>query len=179
MSIIDRYSSAVRSSNLRGRSETDFGAAKPADAIDIIGAAGLAAKKRPLALALMRLFVGDNKAARELVRLLAEMARNRATTYNIALKRTQADDIARAVLAWHRDGVCKACGGHGFLKLEFSPGLSDSPCRECVGVGKVLFESNFTVERRVIARWLLAEVEREQARAGPAAMAKLAPRLDL
>lgn len=173
MSIIDRYSSAVRSSNLLSKPDTTWSDS------DVIGAAGLAAKHNPLAIALTRLFTGDNSAAASIVQILSDAVWEKAKRDKIKLRRVQADDMARAVLAWFRDGVCKACGGHGYTLIEGTRTVGDHACRSCHGTGKLSFDSQFALERLLLARWLLAEVEREQAIAGSAAMAALAPRLDL
>ena len=170
----DRYSSAVRSSNLHSDPDTLRSAA------DVLGAAGFASKRTPLGIALMRLFTGDNGAAGQIVEHMAGMLVGKAWhAHRMALKPTQATDMAQAVLAWHRDGTCKPCGGHGFLMVEGAPTLSGHQCPECRGTGRVPFERNFKGARLELAKWLVAEVEREQAMAGPAAMRALAPRLEL
>jgi hypothetical protein len=173
--IIDRYSSAVRSSNLRSKEATTYSDS------DVLGAMGLAAKQRPLAAALARLFTGDNHASGEIVEILAGLAWGKAAETRVPLKRPQAVDMARAVLAWHRDGICPTCKGHGYAILgTLGTGravVSDHDCPACKGSRKVPFGPQFPVERRSVAWWLLAAVEREQAHAGPAAMAALAKRL--
>lgn len=184
MKIADRYSTAVHSSNLKSKPETTFSDA------DVLGAAGLAGKHvrvidgverpgSPLGIALMRLFAGDNTAARSLVHIMAVSVKGKAKRDGMALKFVQCEDVSRAVLAWHRDGVCKRCGGHGYTLIEGTPMLSEHACRACKGTGRVLFDEQFPLDLLLLARWLLAEVEREQAIAGPAAMAALAPRLEL
>jgi len=85
--------------------------------------------------------------------------------------------MARAVLAWHRDGTCKHCEGHGFPKLDGAPGLSARPCHHCRGTGRIIFDRQFPLERLELARWLAAEVDREQQIAGVEAMRRLAERL--
>ena len=52
-------------------------------------------------------------------------------------------------------------------------------CKACRGEGRSPFERNFAHERRDLARWLVAEMEREQAKAGHEAMKWIAPRLEL
>ena len=89
------------------------------------------------------------------------------------------DDMARAVLSWHRDGICRKCGGHGFQIIAGTPTIGESACTACRGTRKIPFDRNFSLETLDLARWLLGEVEKEQAKAGPAAMAALAPKLDL
>ncbi len=173
MSFNDRYSRAVRSKNLRSEAE------KVGDA-DTLGAAGLAGKHHPLAMALLRLFVGDNSSARDIVNILAGMAVSKAWHWDkVTLDANEAVDIARKVLAWHRDGVCKACGGHGHMVIPGTTTIGEQACGSCRGTGRVPFDREFSMERIPLARWLLSEVERETAKAGPAAMASLAPRLEL
>jgi len=179
-SIEERYSTAVRSSNLKSKPDTTRSDS------DVLGAAGLASRKRfdgrpgvPIAMALTRLFSGDNRAAHELVRLLSEMAWGKAFKLGIALKRVQAVDMAKAVLAWHRDGACQKCGGHGFALIKGTKTIGDAACPSCAGSGKLPFDRQFAAAQLEIARWLLAEVQGEQSKAGPAAMAALAPSLDI
>lgn len=144
---------------------------------DVVGAVGLAGRRAPLATALLRLFVGDNRAARDIVHIMAGMLVGKAYRLGHEIARVQAEDMARAVLAWHRDGRCKHCDGHGFLKLEGAPGLSDERCPHCRGTGRLLFDRQFPMDRLELARWMAAEVEREQTIAGVAAMRYLSDRL--
>ena len=173
MKIIDRYAGAVRSSNLASKPDTTYSDS------DVLGAAGLAAKRAPLGVALLRLFSGDNHASGEIVEIMADKAVGKAYRLGNECGRVEADDIARAVLAWHRDGTCKPCGGHGVRLIPGTPTLGGEPCPKCRSTGRVLFDRQFTMERLDLARWLVAELEREMAIAGPEAMRKLAPRLDL
>ncbi len=170
----ERYASAVRSSNLRSREGTEMSDA------DVVGAAGFAAKHAPLAVALLRLFMADNGSAREVVVLLTEMAKSKAWhAHRLVLTELQCTLLAQAVLAWHRDGLCRACGGHGF-KLAGSHALgegravlSDAACDECRGTRKVPFNTQFPMEQLWLAQWLREEIEREQAFAGAEAMRRL------
>ena len=174
------YASAVRSSNLRSKADTNMSDS------DVIGAAGLAAKKSPLAIALMRLFTGDNRAATDIVRILTASVIGKAWHfYKLPLPRIEGEDISKAVLAWHRDGVCRVCGGHGFMVAgggglgEGRAVIGDAPCGACHGQGKVSFDRQFAMDRLELARWLRAEIEREQAIAGAEAMKALGPRMEL
>ena len=174
MSFAEHYAKAVRAKSLRSEPDTERSPS------DLLGAAGLAAKKRPLAMALLRLFSGDNHASREIVELLGQMVVSRAYVMDgVVLAQVEAADIGRMVLAWHRDGVCRACGGHGFQLIEGAPSLSGNACTSCKGSRKVAFDSQFAMDRLGYARWLRDKIEREQALAGAAAMERLAPRLDL
>lgn len=177
MKILDRYASAVRSSHLTVDERTTY------SDTDVLGAMALADRNltkdsHPLAVALERLFTGDNGAAPKIVGVLAGMVRGKAPALKLKITLTQAEDIARACLAWHRDGVCKPCGGHGTLVIPGSTTLGTQTCKPCRGEGRVPFERQFRVEWRDLAAWLVSEMEREQARAGPAAMKMIAPRLD-
>jgi len=171
--IANRYQSAVYSQNLRSEPRTDMSDS------DVIGAAGLAAKSRPLAIALYRLFAGDNRAVGETVQILTGMLVDKAwQLHRMELHRVVAGDISKAVLAWHRDGMCKTCGGHGYKIVGGKLGesravVSDAPCGDCRGTGKVLFDQQFAMELLELARWLRAAIEKEQCAAGEAAMRKL------
>lgn len=176
--IENRYASAVRSSNMRSKPGTEMSDS------DVIGAAGLAARRNELAISLMRLFSGDNREAHHVVRVLSEMAWGKAKAEHVKLKRAQADDMARAVLAWFRDGRCDVCRGHGYKVVGGKLGegravLSDAACSACKGTRKLPFDTQFAIERRLIARWLLSEVERQLAVAGAEAMKALGARMDV
>ena len=168
MHILDRYAGAVRSSNLSSEPETIYSDS------DVMGAAGLAAKRVPLGIALMRLFSGDNHAVGEIVRILSASAVGKAYRLGHEIACVEADDVARAVLAWHRDGTCKPCGGHGQKLIPGTTTIGDDNCRACKGSGRVLFDQQFSADRLELARWLVAELEREMAIAGPEAMKRLA-----
>jgi hypothetical protein len=173
LSIIDRYASAVRSSNLRSRPDTTK------SDTDVLGAVGLAAKRTPLAMALLRLFVGDGSNARAVSMTMADMVSSKAEEMGVMMIRLDSVSIGSAVLAWHRDGRCKACNGLGFKVFERSPTLSDQPCDACRGTTKVPFDTQFDASHLDLARWLLVQLEREMAIAGSDAMKSLAPRLEL
>jgi hypothetical protein len=183
MRISDRYGSAINTSDLRNQVDRPLG-----NDADILGAYAFAAKmmrqrsKDPdpaLAVALERLFMGDNKAAGEITERLCEMAFKKSRKLDIKIKRLEVGDMARACLAWHRDGVCKPCGGHGKVKIPGTPQLGSNDCQVCRGSGKIIFHWQFKVEWRPLANYLLAEMERAQALAGPNAMKKLGGSLDL
>lgn len=177
--MMDRYARAMGSSNLRSQEITTNSDA------DVIGAAGMAGVRQPLAMALARLMSGDNRASIDVTAQLSTLAWGKAQAMRVKLKRAQADDMAAAVLGWMRGGVCKPCGGHGFeLQSDAVLGesravLSDRHCKHCKGTGKVPFEREFHKDLVELARWLLVKVEEESSKAGPAVMAKLAQRMGL
>jgi len=173
MKITDRYASATRSSCLTVDERTTF------SDTDVLGAMGLAAKAFPLAVLLQRLFLGDNGASKLIVGKLELMAWHRARPLRVKLTLQEARGMAQQCLHWHRDSACKACGGHGKLVIEGSTTLGEFTCNVCHGTAKVPFESQFKVEWRELAKWLVGEMEREQSQAGPEAMKRLAPRLSL
>lgn len=173
MSIVDRYASAVRSSNLRSKPETH------ASDSDVLGAVGLASKHQPLAWALHRLFVGDNHAMQLVLDHMTRKIVGKAYRLGREIDEVGATIMARLVLDWVRSTTCPACGGLGFERMVEAPALSDQACINCRGTSRRPFDSLFSMERLDLARWICAEVEREAAKAGPSAMAALAPRLDL
>lgn len=172
MKILDRYSSAINSSNLKSRAETTW------SDTDCLAAMGIAGRQHPLGAALQRLFV-DGKVS-QCVSLLAEMARIRSHKIEQRMSDAAAGVVAQKVLAWYRHGVCQDCSGTGkMVMLEPKPHLSEDDCPSCYGTGRRPFESGFSAAEIDIALWLQAEINRQQARAGQAAMQAIAPMLDL
>ncbi len=190
-----RYSSAVHSRNLTVKSaknNTDDAETVIGDP-EVLGAFGLADRNltrghdgqgrsftpAPLAVPLERLFAGDHRAAHEIVCILAYEAFIEARRTKVNLSRVQAHDMARAVLAWFRNGACQPCGGRGFPLIKDSPVQSANECDSCDGTGKIAFDANFRHEWKPLARWLKEQMEIESGRAGPAAMRALSERMDL
>lgn len=170
MKVLERYAAAVNSDNLASDPRTTW-----ADS-DVLGAAGLAARHEPLGLALTRLFA-DGKPE-PTVTILTEMAFKRARTVKVRLSQVEASDLAKGVLGWYRHGVCQPCGGTGFKVIPGTPVQGDQ-CPHCRSTGRVPFDPQFPEATRELARWLSGEIDRAQVAAGRAAMAMLAPRLDL
>jgi len=194
--IQDRYASAVHSSNLVVDGKTYMGDS------DVLGAMGIAdrvltqgmtsdgtpVRPSPVAVPLERLFAGDNRAAYEIVRILAEMAHEHSFKLKTKISRVHCADMARACLAWHRDGTCKTCEGRGYALIPGTKTMSERECQECCPShvparwrtpGKMPFEREFRPEWRELARWLVSEMARASGHAGPAAMRALAPQLNL
>lgn len=193
MNITDRYTTAVHSSNLKVSKEAHKQNTQSSDDVEILGAMGLAdrdltrgymtdgtpVKPAPLAVPLARLFSGDNNAAYDIVRQLADMAFDYSRRIKVKLQRPIAHDMACACLAWHRNGTCRPCGGHGFTLIPGSKTHSGHECQGCRGTGKISFESQFRQEHQPIARWLVTEMERESGRAAPQAIRLLSSSMDL
>lgn len=171
MKVIERYASAVRSTNLAINERTTRSDS------DVLGAMGLAAREFPLAVVLQRLFLGDGTAARELVEILADDAWRQARALKIKLNRVQAYDLAQGCVAWHRNPTCNSCGGHGATVIPGSTTLGVR-CKPCKGTGRTSLSKLFQ-EHAEIADWLVAHMERHQAMAGPEAMKQITGYLDL
>lgn len=154
----ERYAGAVRSTDLRTRP------AGLAD-VDLLGAAGMAGKRNDLALLLARAQAGDNQAMVELVPILGQLVWGKARALKLKVKRDQAADLARAVLAWHRDSGCRDCGSRGFRKVPGAPTLSGEACGTCSGSGRIPFDRLIDRQNLELTRWLQALVEREFAAA--------------
>ncbi|EHR71375.1 hypothetical protein BurJ1DRAFT_2546 [Burkholderiales bacterium JOSHI_001] len=157
--ISTRYTKAIGSHDLRA---APTGLAD----VDYLGAAGLAAKSNELAMLLARARAGDNHASQHLVPVLAGLLWGKAQALRVKLKRPEADELARAVLAWHRDPGCKTCSSLGFRKMVGAPALSGDPCPTCRGTGRMPFDSLVAKPHLEVARWLQAKVERDEGRAG-------------
>ena len=171
--IIDRYTSAVRSRNLKSDQITHL------SDNDVIGAAGLASKRAPLGMALLRLFAGDNGAASRVVDILASKAIGKAYRLGRECPRVEAEDIAKTVLTWHCHAACTECGGHGVKKITGTTTLGDDSCRPCGGLGKIPFNRQFQAHRLALAQWLSAEIEKEQSAAGSEVIRMLAPKIEI
>lgn len=191
ITIQQRYASAVHTSDLTVDPNTHRSSS------DVLGAFGIAAKrlesgwvttgegegysipKSPLTMPLARLLAGDNNAAHEVVEKLGEGVFAQSWVVRVKITRGQAQDIAKACLAWHRDGTCKPCGGHGKTLIPGTKTLSDHRCEPCGGVGRIPFETQFQEWKGWpdLARWAVGEMERALGKAGPMAMQAISERL--
>jgi hypothetical protein len=170
MRLLERYAVAVNSDNLTVDERTTY------SDTDVLGAAGLAARRYPLGIALTRLFADGKPEAAILA--LTELAFKRARTLRVKLGRVEAEDISKAVLGWYRHGRCHPCGGTGYSVIPGTP-VQGAECPHCKGTTFIPFDRQFPQDRQELARWLSGEIDREQAAAGSAAMAMLAPRMEL
>jgi hypothetical protein len=168
--ILERYAQAVNSDNLTVDERTIM------SDTDVLGAAGLAARHHALGIALTRLFA-DGRPEYVLAHL-TDMAFKRSRTLNMRFSRVEAVELAQAVLGWYRFGACQPCGGTGYTVIKGTPVHGDE-CPHCLATGKVQFDRQFPTPWVELARWLSGEIDRAQAAAGSAAMAMLAPRMDL
>lgn len=170
MKILDRYASAVNTKSLKHDERSTW-----AD-VDVIGAAGLAAKYQPLGIALARMLSGGKP--NEAIEAMTFMVWNRGFKVKCRVTELQARDIATSVLSWYRHGTCQVCGGTGFKIIIGTPSLGDE-CPKCDGTGKIDFDSHFRQDLVSLARWLSGEIDKSIAQAGDAAMRSLANSIDM
>ena len=170
MKILERYASAVNTKSLKHDERTTW-----AD-VDVLGAAGLAAKHQPLGIALARMLSGGKP--NEVIETMSFMTWDRGYKIRCRVTELQARDIATAVLSWYRHGTCQTCGGTGYRIIVGTPSLGDE-CPKCDGTGKIDFDSNFRQEWVSLARWLSGEIDKSIAQAGDAAMRSLANSIDM
>jgi len=173
MKVLNRYSSAINSSNLKSEWRTTWSDS------DVIAAMGIASKQHPLGAALMRLFVdGKPNVA---VGIMANMAWDKSDKKKRAgISYLEAQLLATKVLAWYRYGTCTDCGGTGKqLVMEPKPHLGEDDCASCHGTGRRPFDASFSSDTLELARWLRDEVGKHQALGGIAAMRAIAPMLDM
>lgn len=169
MKILERYNTAVHASNLKSETTTTWSDA------DVIGAAGLAARHEALGVALARMLAGGGRS--DVVAIMAYEVFERGHRVKARVTQVQAEDIAKAVLAWYSHGTCQPCGGTGFVRIKDTPSLGDE-CQHCGGTGRIPFDRQFQHEHRDLARWLHDQIGATQARAGRLAMTKIADLLD-
>lgn len=169
MKVLERYNTAIHASSLKPDANTTY-----AD-LDVIGAAGLAARYEPMGIALARMLAGGGATC--VIAEMTDAVHERSFRIKQRVTVAVAENIAKAVLAWWRDGVCHPCNGTGFELITGTPSLGGE-CKACSGSGKRAFDKEFRHEHRELARWLSDEVERSQVNAGQIAMKKIAPMLD-
>ena len=97
--ITDRYASAVNSHSLTVDPRTTM------SDTDVLAAMGWASRQVPMAVALERLFAGDSTAANVIAAILAQQAFEYSFRIETKISRLQCADMAKACLAWHRNGA--------------------------------------------------------------------------
>lgn len=166
-SISERYSTARQTSDLTVSPLTSMAPA------DVLGAVGMAAKDKEIEVAILLMEVtyqGRSQSRNKLADILgnqlnARMAKDRRLKGNAWV-------IAKEVLAWHLDGVCKPCGGLGYEKIPGTPTLSDRLCPVCEGNKRVALPHDSLAHT-----WLANHVERLTAIAGGEVMKRLASQI--
>jgi hypothetical protein len=148
----ERYLAAIGSRDLK------HNARGTAD-IDVVGAVGMTGKHHELGVVAVRFAAGDNQAGERAVQLMVEKVIGRAwRASRQRLSKGTAQQIARTVLAWSRDGRCKPCDGLGFGKVPGAPALSSVACTHCNGSGRVSL-AGAAGEHHAAAAWLAEELD--------------------
>lgn len=170
MRLTERYSSAVHATSLTSDPSTYM------SNTDVLGAMGLAGKHYPLGVALARLLSGGGDS--DAIDTLTSMIFRRARTYRVKLTYIGAQEMAKAVLTWHRHGTCQPCGGRGYLLMPGTP-VNGEQCPHCKGTGKINFDSNFPQAVRRLAQWASDQIEYGISNAAIEAMRRITPLMDL
>ncbi len=135
-SIIDMLVSAFHSSHLSdGEGERD---------ITRIGAAGLASRSQPLAMAIYELkyrlpadgLMSSSRMAPVLLRLGHEVRRECKRQRWQMRRGRDCDDVALFALQWWLQSVCPACDGLRYALIDGTQRLSDRYCVKCNGEGR-------------------------------------------
>ena len=169
MKILNRYAAAIHAKTLKPDPRSVW------SDLDVLGAAGLAAKTQPLGIALARMLSGGGH--QDVIDSMAHVTYERSHRMKVEITQAQAIDIATAVLSWYRFGTCNHCRGIGYQIIKGTPSLGQE-CKRCKGSGKIEFEGQFPYEWRDLASWLAGEIERTKAQAGDTAMRRIANNLD-
>ena len=183
MRIINRYASAIHSSNLKSKAETYSGD------VEILGAFGIADRRlssgvdhytrHPLAVPLQRLFNGNGAVAGEIIRILAGMIYGKSIRLKVDMTDGQSRDMAKVILGWFRSPRCRVCGGHGFKIIRNTTTVGDTRCRPCNATGTIQLELLFPEKYRELVRYAIARMELEAGMAAPVAMKALASKMEL
>jgi hypothetical protein len=155
MSLIEKLSTAQSSSNLSERPVHQIGD------VDVVRACGMAGVSNAFGLALWRFkFGGDEK----------ELGRVATGAWEMLQKRYPSDDNLRRVhdvIAHWLDDLCHPCHGRGYLSVPGTPMLSDTPCEQCGGTGRVKLQADDA------AKWLLEEMDKMEREIAVAVMRRI------
>jgi hypothetical protein len=165
MKISERYSTARNTSNLKSEPRTSMAAA------DLLMAAGMAAQTHEIALMLWEVAYRGKTATKHILADL--LARRLEWEMNHQRWKGNPKRIAKEVLAWHLNGVCKPCNGLGYEVIEDTPSLSDVICPHCNGTKRV------ALPRGDQYTWLADHIGKLEAHAGGYVMQKLAGEMEL
>ena len=125
----DRYASAVSTSDLTPR------AASSLAPLDVLGAAGLAARRQPLGMLLQRLRADPTPVAQAVAgAALAERLREAVRKRQVRRDGVDSEVVAADALAWWLDPTCLSCGG---VRYQARNGrLTGRDCQGCEGTGR-------------------------------------------
>lgn len=143
-----------------------------------VGAAGMAARRQPLAMAVYELRYRqplDLARVVEVAVALTNQVEKQAKLQRWRLRRHHdAQRVVAVVLRWWLADVCPACEGRRFEVVSGTPMLSDRHCHACGGTGKpslsaalndhMLLRDRETL--RLPAEWLSSRLDVLEAAAG-------------
>lgn len=120
--IEERVGSALSSGDLTGPN------------LDVLTALGVVGIKEPLADAVFRLkYANDAASYPEALSATQTLARFMSRKAGWKLSERHLDTMAKAVLDYWLDDLCKVCDGRGWERPEGAPHLSNTPCQACLG----------------------------------------------
>lgn len=131
----DRYARAVCSSSLTPRAESNVAP------LDLLGAAGMAARREPLGMLLQRLRACPTPVAQSVAgAALAERLRVAVRKRQVRRDGADSERVAAEALAWWLDPTCLSCGGVKFQARDAR--LTARHCTACSGSGVRALESD-------------------------------------
>jgi hypothetical protein len=130
MSIIEKHQKARLATNLKPSADTVDAA------LDVLGAAGFAAKIKDNELGMLLNEVRI-KPTRQNLYSTYEGLKYRLRKHALAKgMKVDCEVIVNQVIGWWLGGVCKACSGQKWKRVEGTPALSTTVCQTCHGTGK-------------------------------------------
>ena len=146
----DRYASAVCSSSLTPDADSSLAP------LDVLGAAGLAARREPLGMLLQRLRACPTPVAQSVAgAALAERLRGAVRKRQVRRDGVDSEVIAAEALAWWLDPTCLSCGGVKFQARDAR--LTARHCPACGGSGLRELES----AAPAAAEWVLDAISQQ------------------
>lgn len=165
MGIIERYSRATQSSNLRSDEHHHD--------TDKLAAVALSSEFGSMLFRVK--YANDATSYRRLGDEWRWYVKKRAALAGWP-ERINDAQVADESLAYWLNDLCPVCNGKGFKKMEFVDVLSDDACNHCEGSGKKSIEANRHIKRYV--EEMVTALEGMTIRAGSQAMSKLADDMD-
>jgi hypothetical protein len=124
----DRYARACLSSSLTPRADSTLAP------LDLLGGAGMAARRQPLGMLLQRLRAAPTPAAQAVAAAaLAERLREAVRRRQVRRNGVDSEAVAAEALAWWLDPTCSSCGGVRYVARDAR--LTARFCPDCAGSG--------------------------------------------
>lgn len=166
MGIIEKYSRATQSSNLRSDEHHHD--------VDKLAAVALSSEFGSLLFRVK--YANDPTSYVQLVKEWEWYVKKRAALAGWPMA-IDDEAVAKTSLKYWLNDICPACGGTGHAKEEFQDVLSDEPCNICEGSGKKPLECNRHIKKYV--EEMVSALEGMTIVAGGQAIAKLASDFEL